>query len=110
IHFAIVCASVGCPTLRNEAYTAENVVEQLADNARDFFSRSKHFSFDADSKTVTASRILDWFGEDFGPSPAAILKRVKPYLPEDVRTAATAPGVRLTFREYDWSLNDQRTK
>ena len=107
IHFAIVCASVGCPTLRDEAYTPAKVEEQLAANARDFFARPKHFSFDPRTKTATVSSILDWFGGDFGKSDAAILAKVKPYLPEDVRDAATAPGVTLTFRDYDWSLNDQ---
>ncbi len=107
IHFAIVCASVGCPTLRNEAYTPANVDAQLTANARDFFARPKHFTFDPRTKTATVSSILDWFGEDFGDSPGAILTRVKPYLPKDVRAAATAPGVSLEFRDYDWSLNDQ---
>ena len=107
IHFAIVCASVGCPTLRDEAFTAQKIEPQLAAQARDFFGRSKHFTYDPSTQTATVSSILDWFGEDFGDSPAAILQRVKPYLPEDVRDAATAPGVSLTFRDYDWSLNDQ---
>ena len=110
IHFAIVCASVGCPTLRNEAFTAAKIDEQLADQARDFFARPKHFRYDAATNAVTASKILDWFGEDFGSTPAAALARVKPYLPADVRDAATAPGVTLRFRDYDWSLNDQARK
>ena len=110
IHFAIVCASVGCPTLRDEAYTAAKVDEQLAENARDFFARPKHLTYDPATKTATVSSILDWFGEDFGDSDAAILARVKPYLPADVRAAATAPGVTLAFRDYDWSLNDQARK
>ena len=110
IHFAIVCASVGCPTLRREAYVAGKLEAQLADQARDFFARPKHFQFDPATRTATVSRILDWFGEDFGDSPAAILARVKPSLPADVREAATAPGVTLRFRDYDWSLNDQAKK
>ena len=110
IHFAIVCASVGCPTLRAEAFTAAKLEDQLADQARDFFARPKHFTFDAAANTVTLSKILDWFGEDFGDSPGAILRRVKPYLPADVREAATAAGVRVRFREYDWSLNDRARK
>ena len=111
IHFAIVCASVGCPTLRNEAYTPEKVGEQLADQARDFFARPKHFTFDPATRTVSISKIFEWFGEDFGDSPGAIMGRIKPYLPEDVRDAATAPGVTLEWtRDYDWTLNDQARK
>ena len=107
IHFAIVCASVGCPTLRNEAYVPERLDAQLDAQARDFFARPKHFAFDPATDTATVSKILEWFGEDFGDTPAAILARVKPYLPADVRDAATAPGVTLRFRDYDWSLNDR---
>ena len=108
IHFAIVCASVGCPTLRDEAFVPAKVSEQLADQARDFFGRPKHFQYDAATRTVTLSKILDWFGEDFGDSPGAIMRRVEPYLPGDVREDATAAGVTLRFRDYDWSLNEQR--
>ena len=107
IHFAIVCASVGCPTLRREAFTAEKLDGQLSDQARDFFARPKHFTFDPATRTATLSKILDWFGEDFGDSPGAIMRRIKPYLPVEMREPATAAGVTLRYREYDWSLNDQ---
>ena len=110
IHFAIVCASVGCPTLRREAYAAAKLDAQLAAQARDFFARPKHFTFDPATRTVTLSKILDWFGEDFGDSPGAIMRRVKPYLPADVREPATAAGVTLRYRDYDWSLNDRRRR
>ena len=110
IHFAIVCASVGCPTLRAEAYTSEAIDRQLDEQARDFFAREKHFSFDAASDTVTASKILSWFGEDFGEDEAAVLARVRPYLPAAVREAATAPGVTVRYRSYDWSLNDRASR
>ena len=110
IHFAIVCASVGCPTLRDEAYVPGKIDDQLAAQARDFFARPKHFTFDPATNTVTLSKILEWFGEDFGDSPGAIMRRVKPYLPADVRDPATAAGVTLQYRDYDWSLNDQARK
>jgi len=47
IHFAVVCASAGCPRLLNEAYTAENLQHQLTANTKDFFSRSQNFRLDA---------------------------------------------------------------
>ena len=70
IHFAIVCASVGCPRLMNEAYTPDRIEEQLALNTRDFFSRSQNFQVDQ-SGVMHVSSILDWFGEDFGPTQQA---------------------------------------
>lgn len=46
VAFAIVCASIGCPRLLNEAYVAESLDKQLETNARDFFSRSQNFRYD----------------------------------------------------------------
>ncbi len=107
IHFAIVCASVGCPRLRNEAYTANRIEEQLADNARDFFSRSKNFRYDAASRTMYVSSILKWFGEDFGRSQQQRFSFLQRYLPKSAQAAAVDPSTRVRYLEYDWSLNDQ---
>lgn len=109
IHFAIVCASVGCPRLRNEAYTADKIEQQLADNAADFFSRPKNFRYDARSRTLYLSSILDWFGTDFGKSPAEQLATIKPYFPKAARSAVDS-GVTVRYLDYDWSLNDQAHK
>lgn len=110
IHFAIVCASVGCPRLRNEAFTAKNVDAQLADNTRDFFSRSGNFRLDAASGTLHLSSILDWFGKDFGRSQAEQLAYLKPYLPAAAQNLAGDPRARIRYLDYDWSLNDQSRK
>jgi hypothetical protein len=107
IHFAIVCASIGCPRLMNEAYTPDRIEEQLALNTRDFFSRSQNFQVDK-SGVMHVSSILDWFGEDFGPTQQAQFTALQQYLPEDAQRMAVNPRTRLVFQEYDWSLNEQR--
>jgi hypothetical protein len=107
IHFAIVCASVGCPRLRNEAYTASRLEEQLADNARDFFSRRSNFRFDGQRKQFYVSLILKWFDSDFGQTQVDRFGYLKPYLPASARGAATDPQTSVSFLDYDWSLNDQ---
>ena len=109
IHFAIVCASVGCPRLLNEAYVANRLNEQLASNATDFFSREQNFMVDS-SGTMHLSAILDWFGEDFGSSQAQRMTRVQPYLPRQYQELAINPQTRVKFRKYNWSLNDQSRK
>ncbi len=109
IHFAIVCASVGCPRLRNEAYTSQELEQQLEDNARDFFSRKKNLRVDAGSHTLYLSSILDWFGSDFGSSQPAQLKAIRPYLPASAQQLLLG-NVRVKFLDYDWSLNDQARK
>lgn len=108
IHFAIVCASIGCPRLLNEAYTKEQLHEQLTRNAKDFFTHTQNFRVDADGKTVYLSSILKWFIEDFGNSKSATLKKIAPWLPNDeARRATEVSGVRVEYLDYDWNLNKQ---
>ena len=107
IHFAIVCASVACPRLRNEAYTAERLDEQLAANARDFFSRGQNLQIDTARRTLHLSAILDWFGSDFGSTQSERLRALEPYLPSAAQQLIDNGSVRIQFLDYDWSLNDQ---
>ena len=107
IHFAIVCASVGCPRLRNEAYTADRLNEQLADNARDFFARRRNLVIDAPGRTLHVSALLDWFGSDFGRTQGDRLRAVSPYLPPAAQKLVANGTVNVEFLDYDWSLNDQ---
>ncbi|MEO0530914.1 MAG: DUF547 domain-containing protein [Planctomycetota bacterium] len=108
IHFAIVCASVGCPRLLNEAYVADRLDGQLEGNAEHFFAQSQNFQVNRLAKRVSLSSILSWFGEDFGDSETAILKRISPWLPSDAaRRLAADPGVRVSYLDYDWDLNSQ---
>lgn len=108
IHFAIVCASIGCPRLLNEAYTSDRIDEQLAMNARDFFSDHDKLRYDVKKRTVSVSPILKWFGEDFGSDQSARLRTIAPYLPnQQVRNLAESGNVRISYLDYDWDLNDQ---
>lgn len=108
IHFAIVCASVGCPRLLNQAYTAEDVERQLELNAKDFFSRTQNFRYDPRSRSFYLSSILDWFAEDFGSSQTDQLRRIGKWLPtEAAKSAAAAGNLRVSYLDYDWGLNEQ---
>ncbi len=105
IHFGIVCASRSCPPIRNEAYLPDRVAAQLDDNAKRFFSRRENFRY-VNGKFYVSS-ILKWFGEDFGDSQAAVLRRIAPYLPtEEARVAARAGRGTVEYLPYDWSLNE----
>ncbi len=109
IHFAIVCASIGCPRLLNEAYTPTQVQKQLERNATDFFSRQQNFRHDAASRRFHLSEILSWFGTDFGSDKAAQLKRIAKWLPTNAaRQAAKHNTVSISYLEYNWELNAQR--
>ncbi len=108
IHFAIVCASISCPRLLNEAYTAERLEEQLDRSARHFFAQSQNFRIDARSNTVYLSEILQWFATDFGANQAAQLRQFSAWLPEEASRAFIAkPGVKVRYQKYDWGINEQ---
>ncbi|MEO1614705.1 MAG: DUF547 domain-containing protein [Planctomycetota bacterium] len=109
IHFAIVCAAKGCPRLLAEAYTTEQLDNQLEVNAKDFFARRTHFRFDAARGSFQLSSILKWFGSDFGANDKAMLKRIAAFLPTQQSRKAAAKGQgSVSYLDYDWDLNDQR--
>lgn len=105
IHFAIVCASRGCPRLLDEAYVGERLDEQLTGNAQAFFADPTKFRLNADR--VEVSPILKWFATDFGPDANAQLQTIARYLPESARQALGGGGLRIQYQEYDWALNDK---
>ncbi len=108
IHFAIVCASKGCPRLLNEAYVGDKVESQLAVNAQHFFSLEQNFQHDLRRKSFKLSAIMQWFGSDFGHDKSAQLKAIAPYLPtEKAQAAANSNAVRISFLDYSWELNEQ---
>ena len=109
IHFAIVCASVGCPKLRNEAYTGVNLNPQLEDQAIYFFAQPRNLRIDRAGKTVYLSSILDWFAEDFGGSDRAKLDFSSKYLSEaEDREFLRSGEPKVKYQDYDWSLNEQK--
>lgn len=108
VHFAIVCASVGCPPLRDEAYVADRIDEQLTDNAKRFFADRSKFHADLRSRTISVSPILKWFAEDFGADQAAQMRSIAPYLPDKASQQLARRGqASVEYLDYDWSLNDQ---
>lgn len=110
IHFAIVCASIGCPRLLNQAYVGDKLDDQLTANATDFFSRSQNLKVDMSTGTLYLSSILDWFGEDFGNSPQQQAARLKPYLPATAKRIVESGRFSFRFQSYNWDLNDQKSK
>lgn len=108
IHFAIVCASIGCPRLMNKAFTKSNLSGMLNQNAKHFFSQNRHFKYDAAKGKFHLSEILKWFKDDFGDNKSARLKAIAPYLPsEAARNAANSGQVDIGYQKYNWKLNKQ---
>lgn len=109
IHFAIVCASIGCPKLLDRAYLPETLEQQLADNTRVFFADVSKFRYDAATRTFHCSPILDWFKEDFGQNQTERLQRIATWLPDPIAAQAAAAGTgTIVYLNYNWDLNDQQ--
>ncbi|MDP1579714.1 MAG: DUF547 domain-containing protein [Candidatus Didemnitutus sp.] len=108
IHYAVVCAAVSCPPLRAEAFVAERIDEQFADQARVFLGTLNRF--DAKARRAELSQIFNWFAADFGGEPAAVLRALAPYAPAAVRASLAADSGKwtVTYLDYDWSLNERR--
>ena len=105
IHFALNCASVGCPMLREEAYVAPRLGQQLEEQTVRFLSdRSRNRYRDG---RLEVSMIFDWFREDFEPREAFLLRYAALLGVPPGLSASSLP--RLAFLDYDWSLNDSRS-
>jgi hypothetical protein len=116
VHVAVVCASIGCPMLRDEPFVAGRLDAQLEDAMRRFLSDRSRNRYDPASGKLQVSKIFDWYGKDFEhgwhgySSVKATLARYADLLadrPED-RSAIRAQRVDVEFLDYDWSLNDDR--
>lgn len=103
IHFAVNCASIGCPMLRAEPYVAARLEAQLEDQARRFLSDASRNRYREGRLEV--SKIFDWYRDDFEPRDA-YFARYAALLGAD---AAAVRAARITFLDYDWALNDFRS-
>lgn len=100
IHFAVNCASISCPKLRNEAYTAEKLDQQLTEQAESFLrTESKNKFYSADK--IKVSKLFDWFKGDFKKTAPSVIAFINKYGPVQVNKDAE-----VEFMEYDWNLND----
>jgi len=107
IHFALVCAAKSCPRLRREAYTGPRLDAQLEAQTRTFFQDEGKNRIPAGEGRIALSRILKWYGEDFGDSPADLQRFIAPYFDGRVADRLAAADYDVRFRAYDWALNDQ---
>lgn len=110
IHFALVCAAMGCPPLRSEAYVAAKLDQQLDEQAKEFLLDSPTKNrVDVAKKVYYASPVFSkYYREDFGNTDAAISQWMARFYPEGAEKALLASGkVKLEETDYDWTLNSQ---
>ena len=104
IHFALVCASVGCPLLRNEAYYAETVLAQLEDDAIRFINNPDKVRYDLSTQTLYCSQIFKWYKSDFLKIAPSIPEYIRSYLKSDI---LITEKIAIAYLDYDWNLNQQ---
>lgn len=114
IHFAVNCAAVGCPMLREEAFVASRLDVQLEDGVRRFLADRTRNRYDAGANALLMSRIFDWYRADFAvgrPGVGSVPQFVARYADLLADDAAARAGVRqarapIRYLDYDWALND----
>ncbi len=97
IHFAINCASISCPKLRNQAYKSEKLEQQLEEQTHYFINNSNKNIINKNETKL--SKIFDWFNSDFNEK-GGVLNYIKKYKPE------LNQENKVDFLEYDWGINE----
>ena len=99
-HFALVCAAMGCPPLRREAYTAANLDAQLQDQMKTFLTNEEKNSKDPERQRLNLSPIFKWYAEDFEKVSGSVQEYLSGFWPE------VDEDWSIRYTDYDWSLNE----
>ena len=102
IHYAVNCASLGCPNLQPAAYTSENSEALLEKGAREFINHPRGVSLAGGKLKV--SSIYVWFQEDFGGDAEGLMEHWRNYADPPLAAALEKYQGGLSH-EYDWRLN-----
>lgn len=105
VHYAVNCASVGCPNLAAEAYDGARIDAQLDAAARNYVNNPRGVT--VKNGAIMVSSIYDWFYDDFGSTDADIVAHLKRYA-EPALTQQIEDIGTISDTKYDWSLNDAK--
>ena len=105
VHYAVNCASIGCPNLRTKAFTGANLETELDAGASEYINSPRGVAVSGGD--VTASSIYKWFQSDFGGSEAGLLKHFTQYAKPKLK-AKLKRANSVSSYEYNWALNDTK--
>jgi hypothetical protein len=116
IHMAVVCASVGCPALRPDAFVGGTLDATLEDSVKRFLKDKSRNRFNATNGKLEVSKIFDWYKGDFEKGLKGVTSREQFFGKYADLLAADAAGQQIlkdgkasiSFLDYDWSLNDKK--
>lgn len=111
IHFALNCASISCPALRNEAYDGDQLDAQLNDQMKNFLADRNRNRLEG--STLRVSKIFRWYDDDFenGWQNIASLEAFLGHNADALelsptQTKALSEGkIKIRYFDYDWNLN-----
>lgn len=121
VHFVLVCASAGCPTLENRAFFADDLDRRLDRAATNFVHNPEKVRLDKEKKRFYISSIFDWYKGDFQPKENAAV-RLKGYpkklfgvvdfllknLSPDQQQFILVNKPKIEFLDYSWALNEKK--
>jgi len=116
IHFAVSCASIGCPMLRDEAYVADRLDQQLENQVVQFLSDRSRNRYDAERNALEVSEIFKWYAEDFSSGLKSINSREQFFAAyaslladhSEHQKLIRDQKVDIRFFGYHWGLNDAK--
>lgn len=117
IHAALVCAAVSCPPLRNEAFAADKLDQQLDDQMRQFLSDDQRNTVNLSDNSVYLSSIFKWYREDFEKGQQGLnnlndlIRVYQTDMAVDPQQQAwlAQQNFDIRYLDYDWRLNDIST-
>lgn len=108
VHFALVCASAGCPTLENRAFFADTLEERLETATFNFVANPEKVRLERSERRLYLSKIFKWYAADFTEGYTGVTDFLADYLPPDDAEFLETEEVELHYLDYDWTLNAQR--
>ncbi|MDY8108385.1 DUF547 domain-containing protein [Fulvimarina sp. 2208YS6-2-32] len=107
VHYAVNCASIGCPDLQAAPFTAKTLDADLDAAARGYVNSDRGLR-QSSSGNLLASKIFDWYAGDFG-GPDNILAYMRSYAEGERAEWLASPDAEIVGYRYDWDLNDANT-
>lgn len=103
IHYAVNCASMGCPNLAAQAFTSANTEALLDQSARSFINHPRAVAF-ANGR-LKLSSIYDWYDSDFGTNQRERLEHLRQYAEPELAAQLADYAGRIKY-DYGWDLNE----
>lgn len=104
IHYAVNCASFGCPNLASSVFTVENTEQLLEQAAKDYVNHSRGVQFSNNGKKLTLSSIYEWYLVDFGDNETELLTHLQNYAEPELAAKLASFSGAIAY-DYDWALN-----